>query len=319
MGYTEMACVVTEWLSNNCIDDGELEIYANYDDEMSVEEAIEICMSHDPETALYEKLEEWYCEVEMQYRKDIEEKLKAYLESEDGRCPNGMTEEEKNAFYDILNEWIYIKYPVDHYLDQEFYVDIMLDTGDGNYDYTLNSVYPCYYGRYEDRIDENSSLLWLARQQGYTKTQLWNALRDEENKYKGFLKSCEIELINLPSHMSTVTFLVKMTLRDLIKLNQGVQLQDRDGILYDAKKKPYCGYIILDKDTTTGLFDPWYGGGSLFEIKLEKDVRLPIRFIRSALPDNNRDGYSVDNVYAMCESAWDAEVKKIHLPKSCDK
>ena len=49
---------------------------------------------------------------------------------------------------------------------QEFFVNIMLDTGDGNYDYTLNSAYPCWYGQYDARLDEKSSLLWLARQQG---------------------------------------------------------------------------------------------------------------------------------------------------------
>lgn len=312
----EIASAVSKWFMENHLDNGQIEIYADYRDEMSVKDAIEICTSDDPEFALYEKLEEWYFEEEIRYRDDIKEKIKEYIESEyDGLS----IESEEDAFDDAFNEWIDVRYPVDHYLDQEFQVDIMLDTGDGNYDYTLNSVYPCYYGRYEDRLEEKSSLLWLARQQGYTKTQLWKALRDEDDKYEGFLKSCRVEVENLPSHMATLTFLVTMTLRDLIKLNKGIKLQDRNGVFYDAKVKPYCGYIVVDKDAMTGLFDPWAGGGSVLEIELDKDVRIPIRFIRSALPDSNYDGYSINNVYGMCESAWDAEVKKIHLPKSYDK
>ena len=56
---------------------------------------------------------------------------------------------------------------------------------------------------------------------------------------------------------------------------------------------------------------------SLLDIQLEKDVRIPIRFIRSALPDGG-DGYSIDSVYGMCGSAWRDTVKKIHVPNNID-
>lgn len=136
---------------------------------------------------------------------------------------------------------------------------------------------------------------------------------------KGFLESCRVELANLPSHMSTLTFLVRMTFEDLITLNRCIRLQDRNGHFYDAKKNPYCGYIVISKDTMTGLYDPWFGGGSVLEIQLEKDVRLPIRFIRSALPDGC-DGYSIDSVYGLCRSAWESDaVKEIHVPRNIEK
>ena len=131
---------------------------------------------------------------------------------------------------------------------------------------------------------------------------------------KGFLESMQVELANLPSAMSTVTFLVDLTLEQLIGLNRLIRLQDRDGRNYDSRKNPYCGYVVIDKDTMTGLYDPWQGGGSVFEIQLEKDVRLPVKFIRSALPDGG-DGYSVEEVYGMCGSAWkQGGVKMIHAP-----
>lgn len=119
----------------------------------------------------------------------------------------------------------------------------------------------------------------------------------------------------MASHMMTLTFLVKMSLRDLMKLNQLIKLQDRDGRHYDARQNPDCGYIIIDKKTTTGLYDPWGGGGSVLEVELDKDVKLPIKFIRSALPDGG-DGYSIEEVYGMCGSAWVYDgVKQIHCPK----
>lgn len=131
---------------------------------------------------------------------------------------------------------------------------------------------------------------------------------------KGFLQSMRVELANLASAMSTVTFLVEMTLKELMELNRLVRLQDREGRHYDSRKNPYCGYIVLDKNTETGLYDPWHGGGSCFEIELEKDVRLPVKYIRSALPDGG-DGYSVEEVYGMCGSAWQqGGIKTIHAP-----
>ena len=190
-----------------------------------------------------------------------------------------------------------------------------------NYDFTLNSPYPCWYGDYHARLDEKSSLLWLARQQGYTKTQLWQALRKGDMADpKGFLESCRVECANLPSHMATVTFLVKMTLEQLIDLNRCVRLQDRNGRNYDASKNPYCGYIVLGKDTMCGLFDPWSGGGSVLEIQLERDVRLPIKYIWSALPDGCGHGrYGVGSVYGMCGSAWQDTLIKLQMPGNIDR
>ena len=131
---------------------------------------------------------------------------------------------------------------------------------------------------------------------------------------KGFLESMRVEVANIASAMCTVTFLVEMTLENLIELNRLIRLQDRNGHFYDATRNPYCGYIILGKDTETGLYDPWNGGGSCFEIELERDVRLPVKYIRSALPDGG-DGCSVERVYGMCGSAWrQGGVKLIHAP-----
>ena len=126
-----------------------------------------------------------------------------------------------------------------------------------------------------------------------------------------------MECANLPSHMATVTFLVKMTLEQLIDLNRCIRLQDRNGRNYDASKNPYCGYIVLGKSTMCGLFDPWSGGGSILEVQLERDVRLPIRYIWSAHPDGyGYGGYGVGDVYGLCGSAWQDTPVKITMPKN---
>ena len=295
------------------------EIYASYDDELSDGQIIEILKSNDPRLDFYEKVNESYFWYEMEVRGDLGSKIRSALVREDGPFPNGLTASQEDEFELLMEEMVEIQIPFDHYLKQQVRVNIMLDTGDGNFDYVLNATYPSYCGEYKDTVDNKASIVWLAKSQGYTKTQLKNALRSEDKidyssrEKIGLLASIRKEVLNITSHMNTLTFLVEMSLDDCIRLNELVRLQDRFGHHYDATKNPYCGYVVIDKDTSVGLFDPWYGGGSLFEIELEKDLRLPIKFIRSALPDGG-DGYSVSDIYGMCGSAWSDCVKTIHGP-----
>ena len=284
------------------------EMFADYRDVMAAKTAIEILQSDDPLCTLYDKLDEWYLDSRFYLQNALEGEVLEKL------AARGFPDVDKDEIHDFLLEKVFHEPPVKHFLSQSFRVNIMVDTGDGNYDYTLNSVYPCWYGDHKSRIDDKAGIVWLAKSQGYTKTQLWKALREGDMANpKGFLESMRVEVANIASAMCTVTFLVEMTLENLIELNRLIRLQDRNGHFYDATRNPYCGYIILGKNTETGLYDPWNGGGSCFEIELERDVRLPVKFIRSALPDGG-DGHSIESVYGMCGSAWRDSVKLIHAP-----
>lgn len=295
----------------------EYEIYVDYREEMSSDTAIKIMESDDPMQSFYETMEEWYEEDSYDLFMELKRELIDILQDDDGPCPEGLTNEENDLLGDCIRDMVCFLYPKKHYLNQCFHVNIMVDTGDGNYDYTLNSVYPSWYGQYDRRIDNKASIVWLARQQGYTKMQLWQALRKGDMAApNSFLESMRVEVANIASQMQALTFLVEMTLEDLISLNELIKLQDKNGHSYDAMQNPYCGYIIIDKNTETGLYDAWSGSGSCFEIMLERDVKLPVRFIRSALPDGG-DRYSIKEVYGMCGSAWEkGGVKLIHAPRN---
>ncbi len=291
------------------------EICADYRDEMDDKTAIKILRSEDPVGNLWEQLDEWYLDSRWALEDELEKEVRTRLTADGGPYPDGLPEEEDDALRDLLMDMVRFDLPADHFMKQEFHVNIMTDTGDGNYDYTLNSAYPCWYGAYGDPIDPKAGIAWLANAQGYTRGRLRKALRQGDmSDPKGFLESMRVELANLSTAMSTVTFLVELTLEQLIELNRLIRLQDRNGHFYDSRKNPYCGYVVLDKATETGLYDPWNGGGSCFEIQLERDVKLPVKYIRSALPDGG-DGYSVESVYGMCGSAWKSGgVKTIHAP-----
>lgn len=311
--------IIVEYLEKEWFDKTEggcykYELYADYRDELDYKTAIEILKADDPMQKFYELIDECWFDYTLQVEDEHFKKIKELIEE---KClfQDDIDADIKEIIREEFQEIAYLELPYDHYLKQEYYANIMVDTGDGNYDYTLNSVYPAYCGTYGDTIDDKASIVWLAKQQGYTKTELKKALNEGDMKDPhGFLQTLRVELANAASHMNTLTFLAKMTLRELIELNELVKLQDRNGVKYDARKRPYCGYIIIDKKAETGLYDPWNGGGSVFEIELEKDIRLPIRFIRSALPDGG-DGHSLDSVYGMWGGCWkDDVVKKIHAP-----
>lgn len=70
-------------------------------------------------------------------------------------------------------------------------------------------------------IHESASILWLTKQQGYTEQQLYAALESETGPdAKTFLGSVRQEIENATCSMLALTFLVEMTIGELITLNE---------------------------------------------------------------------------------------------------
>ena len=284
------------------------EIYADYRDELDDRTFIKICNAENPKWAFYDWLDEAYQECVWDYEDQV---IKNVLEDEDfAKIASELDEDEVR---DHLRDMFYVKLPEKHFLDQDILVDILVDTGDLNYDYTLNNFGPCYNAQEYEQIPEESSLLWLARQQGYTKTQLKQAMRERPAE-KNFMQSVYDEINNVGSHMNTLTFLVKMSLEEYFYLTDAIGKERERNQSYTLNGRKGRGWILLDKTTTAGLYDPWSGGGSLLEIRLDKDVRLPIRCIETAKHDGCR-GYSIREIYCCCTSLWTETLKEIHPMK----
>ena len=284
------------------------EIYADYRDELDDRTLKKICDAENPRWTFYDWLDEAYQDCVWNYENQV---IKKVLEDEDiAEIASGLDEDEVR---DHLRNMFYVKLPEEHYLNQDILVDILVDTGDLNYDYTLNNFGPHYDARENEPIPEESSLLWLARQQGYTKTQLKQAMR-ERPAGKNFMQSMYDEINNVASHMNTLTFMVKMSLEEYFHLTDAIVKERERNKSYTMNGRKGRGWILLDKTTTTGLYDPWNGGGSLLEIHLDKDVRLPIRCIETAKHDGCR-GYSIREIYCCCTSLWTETLKEIHPMK----
>lgn len=260
--------------------------------------------------------EEYGYEWEMNEKDAREDEIIKYFKEE---YPREYTDYEYEIG-ELLRDMIYAYINPDD-LNQKVDVAITLDVGDMNYDFNKNNVFNMWQGDCE--LDKLSPIAWLAKQQRKL-TELKKAIHQySENTYTSdeyslFTQSCIEELINQTNCMSCMTFLVRMGLTDYIKL-QGMirrqkKLNEELGAEYDYnKRKDDKEYIVIDKNIKCcGLFNPWLGGGSMLEIKPEKDIKIPMKAIWQAWIEVRGGcpyGYTIDEVYGLVRSEYNTQVK----------
>ena len=233
------------------------EIYVDYRDEIDDSTAQEILESDSPRDTLVEKLWDWYQEQEWDIVDnlvdDFKEKVDPKLLEDANIIEDGNIDDD--MIRDIFQDTVYVDYPEDWALRQEFCFNIIVSNGDDNYDFWLNEHIIDEDGTV-DKDAEKAGLVWLAKQQGYTLNQVVEILKDGDiEKPKTFLETVLQEVAN-GYGCEALTFCVKMT------LGQAIALKER------MKESPN-GSIVLDKKVECDLFDPWQGGGSVLEIACE--------------------------------------------------
>ena len=277
------------------------EIDVDYRDEIEDSTAQEILESNSPRDALIEKLWDWYRESEWDIIDnlvdDFKEKVDPKLLDDANIIEDGNLDDEiiREEFIDI----IYIDYPEDWALSQEFCFNIIVSNGDDNYDFWLNEHIIDENGNVNENA-EKSGLVWLAKQQGYTLEELVKILKNGDiEKSKTFLETVLQEVAN-GYGCEALTFCVKMT------LGQPISLKEK------MKSNPN-GSIVLDKRVECGLFDPWSGGGSVLDIACEKDIEIPFKNIWKFYIDERRSNRydSIHNVYGTDSSLWRDCLKEI--------
>lgn len=251
------------------------DIHAEYTDEFEKGTIIKIANSDNPRDAFFEQFEEFgYFDYEFGYLLDF-----LYENLEDEYLDN------QDIIIDWVTDNVSFNLPYNHYLKQDILVNIIADTGDGDYDYTLNNFLNYDAPDVKDlEIEKASSILWLVKQQGYTKKDLLNVIKGKYDRKDKFLDSLYDELLNSCSCINALTFSVQMTLGDYMDL-----LENKSD-------------IKLGKDTSCGLVNFWNGSGSLLNICLNKEVVIPRKFARITV--DGGVGYSIQSIYGMMSSHW---------------
>lgn len=297
-------------------DDGGIEMYLDYRDELGEKTLYDIMASDNPKLAFDDLISEWEMDDRLQ---NYEPELYGKIESALSENELEFYEENRDSFVDWINENWYFYYDASHF-NKEVEVNLMLDVGNLNYVFTCDNILN-YYGRGE--IDKNSSVLWLARQ-----FKMVTALRasvksqfredgyycERKREDDPFIESLIQELENLPTHMGTMTFLLHMRLFDYFELRDAMKAEEKENESYEYKERKGTGYIVVSKDTMCGLFEPWSGAGSVLEVELPGDLKIPLKAIFAAEIETGKSqyGYSVDEVYGLCGDCWKGTVKKIY-------
>ena len=298
-------------------EDGGIEMYLDYRDTLSDSTLYDIMTADNPREYFDELLSDWTIDGSLYYENELERTIKRNLTHDEIDFFDEYTEE----ICDWFQENYYFYYDANHY-NKTIKVNIMLDTGNCNSDFTRDNIlnYASYYSNGGKDL-KDSSIMWLARQQKKA-GNLRKAIKkvsDGENIFfeDKFIESTIEELENLPSYMATLTFLVNMKLFDYFDLRDAMNAEKKLNNSYTFADRKGKGTITISKDTMCGLFDVWSGGGSLLEIELDKDVVLPIKCIWHAEIETGKSeyGYSVDSVYGLVGSAWDGTVTKTHYMK----
>lgn len=277
------------------------EIYVDYRDEIEDSIAQEILESNSPRDTFIEKLWDWYQEQEWDIIDNLVDDFKKNVDPELFRQADIIEDRniDDEMIHYIFQDTVYIDYPEDWALGQEFCFNIIVSNGDDNYDFWLNEHIVDEDGNV-DKDAEKAGIVWLAKQQGYTLDQVVEILKSDYVKEpKTLLETIQQEVYN-GYGCEALTFCVKMT------LGQAIDLKEK------MKENPN-GSIVLDKNVTCGLFNPWDGSGSILDISCEKDIEIPFENIWKFYIDESRSNRydSIHNVYGTNDAFWKDYLKEI--------
>lgn len=280
---SNLSSLIDEWANSALrkVDDHyEYNIDASYDDRFSGETVIKALRSANPRDYLIDELFDSFVDYEDTTKSELITDLEKFLKEK-------KVEYDFDELLELFDNKVSINLPYDDYFNAEYKCRIVVDTGDANYDFALN---PCY--NYDgEEIDSNASIVWLAKQQGYTEEDVKRALTtDDVNSLDGFLKSILDEVLNTTTSLNSLVFLCTATLNQLIDQNKN--------------KLP----ITVSKNATCGLVDFWSGGGSVLGINLQKPVTIPCEYVYEFVPDVDTLKYSVDSIYRLTGGAYSATV-----------
>lgn len=179
------------------------------------------------------------------------------------------------------------------------------------------------FAKIKDQLDFSTDYRQVARLQAEladVRRQLSELSKSDEFKKAEFINSVHNEILNTYGS-SVVTFLVKMTLDEAIKLQEVISNEKEVNNSYYYEDRQGLSSITLDKGVPCGLMDDCSGGGSVFEIKLLKDVEILVKALYKAVPDRENGNYGFMEIYGADEASFEPalkEIKEVPLQKVND-
>ena len=284
-----------------------INLKADYDSRLDEKTVRKVLDDKDPETS-------FGIEVDSLYENEGDDRLEElYREMRESL----VTEETKDVwkmydddFWDLFNDKVVYYPPFEHYESEYYNCSIMIDTGDFNYDFSVNrflgdeSEMKAYLdGGFRKEYDKASGL-WLAETQGYSKihtvkemlkrrTELLGKDSKENYKKNDFLITLGREALNTTTIRNVLTFLCSMSLTDLLGMED----------TWKNEKRNDSFFVQVHKDTRCGFFDPCEGSGGGFNIRLEKGIQIPMDKIFKVQIEK-ADKHTPGDVYGFDDKAY---------------
>ena len=318
MEENNMEQAMTTWLSEEvkkyCNADGMIETYWDYQDREALNDEIKRYAADFEGGDLIEHIadsmreENWYLNWCDEYEDDFFAGIKNDAPTiEDEELRNYIVDRLENMDYtDLRDELEVAGYNgVDDGIESELKdvkvnVNLTLAT-DNEANYDMSSIITCFGTDYLpiefDSLDAShldNALTYLIHQQGHTLKEYYDSYLGNADGGK-LLKSIGTEVNNNPAEATCgLTVLVS------------VSLGEYSAIL--SKE----GSIEVSADTEVGLYNSWIGGGSVFEISLEKPFVFPASMVSHAdLDDITGTGaYSVGDTYGTMGEDRKGTIKK---------
>lgn len=245
-----------------------------------------------PYDYLQNYVDDTYYDAVNEFKEKEFKKMTWFLSKMKSRLTGGepLTILEKEASWEMLLDGTFANLALEKtpFLNQKVYLDIILKG-------EMNSLMDATV--MEKASVENSGILRLLDRYGLTKENLLDYISklpddyfdfdNEEKEPETFLESIAQE-VNESVEGGTVKILVCMSLENAIKMSLSLRNGDK---------------FIVKEGTSIGIHNHHVGGGSLFNIKLDKDIELSADDIEEIVPDRTLL-YNVERTYFIDHSFW---------------
>lgn len=294
--------ILTMELVKSLMDKSYTLVWVDYNDNLdNCRDTIQKCLEERSCESLREKVDEWYSDAEWEAVREIVSKLK-------DECIrfHDFGKEEVEEFFeeheDEIREEIYDRN------DSDTLKELLKNTDDIPVRVEMLSNYDCinsnwlesqegyrykesYFGDMIDALNLNpSKVKKMLVEKGYTVYGRFPDKKYRDGKEQVSYEQFYQELINSCCGANLLTYIGKVSLQELY--DAGFSLKE----------------VIIPKGNCCGIFSSMYGGGSLLEMELRKDVRLKLEVrdyhgFRFRI-DNERSKYecSIKHVYGVYDS-----------------
>lgn len=283
-------------------------VYVDYRDNLDDSfDVIEKCMERHSSIPLIDKIDEWYGEMESHNIREILKEIK------DDCIMEGFEEKDVEGFldknHDEIMDLIYIRNGSDtirELLKNSDNIPVRVEML-SNYD-CINShwlesqggyIYPgSYFGDMIDALNLNpAKIRRMLTEKGIRVYGRYPDRKSRDGRELVTYEDFYTELVNSSCGANLLTFIGKVNLRDLCE--SGFSITE----------------VTIPKDNCCGIFSSMYGGGSMMDMKLQKDVSIKLGCdgfsgYRLVLDDPHKKyECSIRQVYGVNDSFFGGKVK----------